>query len=241
MGQIRIGIVEDEVIIADDIQMLIKELGYECIKPCGKYDKAITMLQTEQPDLVIIDINLGDKKDGIDVAKYIRSKMNIPFIFLTANSDEATVEKAKVTKPNAYIVKPFEKSDLYTAIEIALYNYNDRREPIPEKEKKFLKNALFIKDGDYFHKVHFDDILYLSTEHVYVVVHTKQKNFLVRGNLLEFVESFDSSQFIRVHRCYVANLEKIEKINSSNIIVGGDEIPISKNYRDNLLNMLNIR
>ncbi len=241
MSKIKVGIVEDEVIIADDIQLLLEQLEYDVLQPCENYEEAVAMLQNEQPDLVILDVNLGEQKDGIDIAKYIRSNMNIPFIFLTANSDIATVTRAKVTNPNAYLVKPFNKSDLFTAIEVALFNFNTIKPPTQEKEKKILKKAVFIKDGEYFIKVPFDEILYLSSEHVYVVVHTKQRKYLVRTTMQEYIDSFDADLFFRIHRSYVANLEKIEKINSTSILVGGEELPISKNYRESLLNLLNIK
>ncbi len=246
MNLIKIGIVEDEVIIAEDIQLLLTSLGYKCLRPCGKYDKAIEMLKNEQPDLVILDVNLGGDKDGIDIAQYIRLNMDIPFIFLTANGDQATVERAKITRPNAYLIKPFNKIDLYSALEIALYNYNDSnpsqyKAPNTDRGQKILKNSLFVKDGDYFHKVLFDDILYLSSEHVYIELHTAQRKFLIRGNLQEYLDTLNSDHFFRVHRSYVVNISRIEKINSTSIIVGGQEIPIARNNRESLLSMLNIR
>ena len=121
------------------------------------------MLREEQPDLVILDINIGGKRDGVDIARFIRANLDMPFIFLTANSDPATVIRARETHPNAYLVKPFHKADLYTAIEIALYNYNQEQNSVQRnntgKEKKVLQDSLFIKEGEYFHKVNFDDIL----------------------------------------------------------------------------------
>ena len=244
MEKIKICIVEDEVIIADDIQALLLEMGYECLDPCGSYEEGVAMLEEKKPDLAILDINIGGKRDGVDVAKYIRANMDIPFIFLTANSDPATVARARETFPDAYLVKPFQKGDLYTAIEVALYNYNhaknnDRIKAVRVGAKP-LQNSLFIKEGDYFHKVLFNDIIYLGSEHVYVTVHTKQRKFLVRASMQEYLENFDPAKFIRVHRSYVANIELLEKINTSTIVVGGEEIPISKNYREEVLRLLNI-
>lgn len=242
MSLIKIGIVEDEIIIADDMLSLLQSLGYQVPEPCGNYDEAIAMMQNEQPDLVILDINLGGKKDGIDVGKYIRNNLNIPFIYLTANSDKATIERARETHPDAYLVKPFDKADLYSAIEIALYNFNNQKKITPQKNNTspVLRTSIFIKDGEYFHKVNFDDIIYLESEHVYITIHTMKRKFLVRSTMQEYLENLDPAKFFRVHRSYVINLDKIDKINTGNIIVGGAEIPISKNYRDDLLKMLNI-
>jgi len=245
MGKIRIGLVEDEVIIADDLQALLVGLGYDCADPCGTYEEAIEMLETCKPELAILDINIGSKRDGIDVAKYIRANFDIPFIFLTASSDVNTVARARETLPNAYLVKPFQKEDLYTAIEVAVYNFNHQNKVVvPDATKaagRQVRDSLFIKEGDYFHKVRFDDILYLSSEHVYVTVHTEKRKYLVRSSMQEFLEGFDASQFIRVHRSYVVNINKVEKINTSTILLPQQlEVPLSKNCREELLKSLHV-
>jgi two-component system, LytTR family, response regulator len=244
MGKIKIGIVEDEAIIADDIAALLGEMGYECTEPSGNYSEAIVMLMEQQPDLAILDINLGGKRDGVDIAHYIRTNLNIPFIFLTANSDAATVVRAKETWPNAYLVKPFHKADLYTAIEIALHNFNRSKGKTqpgnPSRDKKLLQHSLFIKEGDYFHKVNFDDILYLASEHVYITVCTTQRKFLVRASMQEYLENFDPARFVRVHRGHVVNIDRVEKINTTSVIINGIEVPLSRNHRDELLKLLNI-
>jgi DNA-binding LytR/AlgR family response regulator len=241
MSKISIGIVEDESIIADDLRALLEDIGYQCPEPCANYNEAVGMLYEDAPDLVLLDINLGGKPDGIRIGKFIREKMSIPFIFLTANSDPETVTAARETHPNAYLVKPFQKGDLYAAIEVALYNFNSsKKQTTPSTDKKLLNNSLFIKDGDYFYKVHFDEILYLSSEHVYVTVHTTKRKYLVRTSMHEYLDHFDPSQFIKVHRSYIVNLNWIEKINSNSIFVSGNELPLSKNYRDELLRILNL-
>lgn len=243
MSKITIGIVEDEAIIAEDIAGLLQELGYDTLDPCDNYADAITMLTNGQPDLVILDINLRGRQTGIDIGRYVREQVNIPFIYLTANSDAATIAAAKETCPNAYLIKPFHKADLYATIEIGLYNYNNAKSRENDDRRQMpplLKKSLFIKEGEYFRKVNFDDILFLSSDHVYVIVHTLAKNFLVRTTMQQYIENFDPTKFFRVHRSYAVNVDKIDKINASSIIVNGNEVPISKAYRDELLKALNV-
>ncbi|MDX1332370.1 MAG: response regulator, partial [Robiginitalea sp.] len=120
---IRILIVEDNVIIADDMQSMLEEIGYEIVDNVIVYEQAVEVLKNHEVDLVLIDIILASDKTGIDLGKHIREKYDIPFIFVTSNSDRATVENAKTVQPNGYLVKPFEQQDLYTSIEIALSNY----------------------------------------------------------------------------------------------------------------------
>jgi DNA-binding NarL/FixJ family response regulator len=123
MEKKRILIVDDEIIIADDLSNTLTKLGYEVLEPALNYNEAIRAFDEQPVDLVILDINLGTKKTGIDVANYIKNHSNTPFIYLTSFSDTRTLELAKTTMPYAYLVKPYEAVDVMTAIEIALNNH----------------------------------------------------------------------------------------------------------------------
>src|ERR1700748_3650093 len=127
MDKIKIGIVEDEVIIAEGINSTLKQLGYAVAEPACNYTEALTMMAEEKPDLMLLDITLNGSKDGIDLAWKIKELYNIPFIFLTANADAATVKRAKETEPPAYLVKPFNKDELYASIEICLHNFSQQQ------------------------------------------------------------------------------------------------------------------
>jgi two-component system, LytTR family, response regulator LytT len=242
MNEIKVGVVEDEVIIADNILALLSDLGYATCEPAGNYDEALKMLTDECPDIMLLDINLARSKDGIEVAKQIRSSSNIPIIFLTANSDKTTVDRAKQVNPNAYLIKPFQKSDLYSAIEVAIHNFNQQALLSAKQagDQKCFKDFLFIKEGQYFTKVNYKDILYLSSDHVYVTVHTVAKKYLVRTSMHEYLGRFDASKFVRVHRSYVINMDKVEKINSAYVVINGEQVPMSKNYREEILGLLTI-
>lgn len=236
----KIGIVEDEIIIADSISKTLKEIGYTVTEPAISYAEAVEMLQEEKPDLVLLDIQLRGKKDGIEVARFIRENYTIPFIFLTANADTATVARAKEVAPPAYLMKPFNRDDLYTSIEICLNNVSQKVIQTPETKKYLVNDALFIKEGAYFHKVKFNDILYISSDHVYVTVVTPSKKFLVRSSLQQYLESFSPQQFFRVHRGFAVNLGKVDKINNEYLVVDGHQIPVSKTYREDLLSVLRL-
>lgn len=85
---------EDEVVIADNICMILEDLGYELLEPAINYDEALETIQNNQPDIAILDIQLGGRKDGINLAWKIKEDYDLPFIFLTSNSDTATLERA---------------------------------------------------------------------------------------------------------------------------------------------------
>ena len=119
----KILIVEDEVIVAKDIQISLENLGYEVCGHAVSGQDAISLCETKNPDIVLMDIVLNGPLDGIETSEIIRSLFNLPVIYLTAYSDEATIQKAKITEPFGYIIKPFEERDLKTTIEMALYKY----------------------------------------------------------------------------------------------------------------------
>ena len=121
----KILIVEDELIISEKIKMYVEALGYEVCGQAIKYTQAVQMLEEHRPDFVLVDITIAGDKTGIDLAKTIRSDYHIPFIFLSSHSHKDTVELAKKTTPYGYVLKPFKKADLYTAIEVAMYNFSE--------------------------------------------------------------------------------------------------------------------
>ncbi|MCX6290883.1 MAG: response regulator [Bacteroidetes bacterium] len=137
MNTLKIMIVEDEIIVAKDIQHILKKLGYEAFDPYSNGKKALDSIEKLNPDLILLDINLkGSDLDGIQVAEQIHQNYEIPFIFLTAFSDKNTLERAKLTEPYGYIIKPFEEDDIRTAIEIAHYKYTKDLE-IQNKGNRF--------------------------------------------------------------------------------------------------------
>jgi DNA-binding LytR/AlgR family response regulator len=240
--EIKIGIVEDELLIAEKIKMLLREIGYAVCNPVSSYDEAIEMIKNEKPDLVLLDINLGEEKDGIDIAQKINEDFFLPFIFLTANSDMATIERAKKVKPYAYLVKPFTKEELFTSIEIAVNNFNAAKQAVPQKKLADDKNNIFIRDNHRFIKILFQDIAYLESRENYVVIHTvDKKNITHRSTFSEFLLQLPAEKFFRVHRSYAIRTELIENIENTGVTLAGITIPLSNTYKKSLFSHLNIK
>lgn len=129
MNRIKILVVEDDVFIAQDISEQLESLDYHLAGLAYNAEDAYSLLAKELPDLVLLDIHLGEGEDGIQIAKKIRDTYQVPFIFLTSFSNKSILDRAKTTHPMGYIVKPFNEGDLFTSIEIALYNYAQRWQP----------------------------------------------------------------------------------------------------------------
>ena len=243
MSKKRILVVEDEIIIADNIcytleELGYEELGYEALEPAMNYTEAIEIIEKEKPDLAILDIQLSGGKTGIDLAKIVKEEYSFPFIFLTSNADAATISEAKKARPSAYLVKPFSKEELHSSIEVALYNFSKE---VKEKENEdiIVKDALFLKEKGIFHKLNFDDILYLKSAHIYVEIFQKgKKKIVVRGSLNEIIPKLSKS-FIRVHRGYVINTKYLMQIDTNSLKIEDEIIPVGKKYQQNLLRKIN--
>lgn len=116
-------VVEDDPLVADDLSLCIQDLGYQVIGPANDFATARQLLEERLPDLVFLDIDLGGEETGIDVASLINREYKIPFIFLTAFSDQQTLEEVKDQYPAGFVLKPFDENRLRAAIQIAFHNY----------------------------------------------------------------------------------------------------------------------
>lgn len=236
MEKVNILVIEDELIIADSICFALKTLGYLTEEPLISHDEAIRFLTANKVDLIILDINLKGKKDGIDIAEFINEHCGTPIIFLTSNTDIETINRAKAVQPAAYLVKPFSNPELYATIEIALSNYRRAKEkqPIPTPNTT-MEEALFIKEKGLFCKVLFSEIMYLSSSHVYMEVFTKQgRKHVMRAALKKILEQLPS-YFFKTHRSHIVNLNYLEGISTKHVLIGNNKVPLGRSYREELL------
>ena len=140
MNEPRILIVEDERIVAADISARLKQMGYQPVGQAASGEKAIALAGELRPDLVLMDIRLEGEMDGVAAANEIRQRFHIPSVFLSAYSEEATIQRAKLAEPFGYILKPFEGRELRATIEMALYKHQS--EEALRKSEARLKFAL---------------------------------------------------------------------------------------------------
>ena len=136
MSKGRILVVEDEIIIAMEIADRLKSMGYEVLRIVSNGKNAIEAAERDKPDLMLMDIMIQGNIDGIETATKIKAISDIPVIYLTANADESTLERAKVSDAFGYLIKPFEEKELNTSIEMALYKHRMERK-LKENEERF--------------------------------------------------------------------------------------------------------
>src|ERR1700761_9091773 len=127
MDKKRILIVEDEFIIADVLRSILQTAGYNVCGIADSVKEALALIEEFKPELVLLDIYLKGKLTGIDLARNL-SQLDIPFIYISANSNQKVLEAAKVTNPYGFVIKPFREKDVLLAVEIAVYRYENQLE-----------------------------------------------------------------------------------------------------------------
>lgn len=248
MSLTKILIVEDESIVAKDIQMCLRKFGYNVVAICSSGEEAILAVTEHTPDLVLMDIMLKGEIGGIEAADQINSKFNIPIIFLTAYADESTLNRAKVTEPHGYIIKPFKEIDLRTTVEVALYKH--KKETEVRKERDFLysivdnkesADTIFVKSNSRLVKVRTKDIYFIEALKDYVVINTPNERYTIHSTMKDIERKLSPNEFIRVHRSFIVRIDKIAAIEPPNLLLEDIKktIPIGGSYKDDLTKKIN--
>ncbi len=249
MSKINVLVVEDESIVSKDIQHSLKKLGYNVVGASATGEKAIELANSENPDIVLMDIMLKGEMNGIEAADTIKKNLSIPIIFLTAYADELTLSKAKITEPYGYILKPFKEIDLHTTIEMAIYKHSKEQELVKERDllfsiienKEESKGYIFVKSNSKLVKLKTSDIYYIEALKDYVVIHTLDKRYTIHSTMKDIEAKMGNEEFLRVHRSYIIRLDKIATIENPNLTIENIEkvIPIGGSYREALTKKIN--
>jgi DNA-binding LytR/AlgR family response regulator len=239
----RFLIVEDEMIIGANISLQLSNLGHEVSAIIPRGEEAIQFLKENSTDIVLMDINLNGKLDGVETAKIIQQQHDIPIIFITANSDEANFNRAKSTRPYAFISKPFKKIDLQRAIELTLSrmeHLTTGHDASPAENQNALvqSDSIFVRHHDKMVKIMISDILYVEAERNYCRIYTIDRAYLLVITLKELDERLPGNHFIRIHRSYIVNISRINEVGNMHVSVGNKNIPLSKSYREELMQRL---
>jgi len=247
----NILIVEDESIVAKDIELCLKKLGYNVVDMVSSGLAAINSAEEYKPDLILMDIMLKGDMSGIEAAGKIRETLKIPVIFLTAYTDEKTINKAKHTEPYGYIIKPFKEIDIQTSIEIALYKHGRENEvrkerdflySLVDKDKQESKGMIFVKSNSKLVKLNTSDIYFIEALKDYVVINTLDSRYTIHSTMKDIERKMPDAEFARVHRSYIVRLDKIEEIDHHNLILEDHkkQIPIGGSYKDELSRRINL-
>ncbi len=231
----KIYIVEDEPLIADTIALALSKEGYNVCGIADNAKEALYDIDDLKPDLILLDINISGSINGIELAEKINTKFKIPFIYLTSLTNEQTIDAVKKTNPSGFLCKPFNEAGLRSNIEIALFKYRQKKE-----EKKLIENSFFIKNKGELIRVKKENIYYVEAYDNYTKLICCKNDFLLSFTLKKIEEKLNDQNFIRIHRSYLININKIDSLYDGYVFIGTKKLPIGKSYKEQLMNSISL-
>lgn len=243
-------IIEDEAIVAEDIAARLDRAGYCISAMVDNGADAITAYQRLRPDVVMADIHLKGELDGIQTITRINTIDTTPVVYLTAYADKQTWERAKLTRPAAYLTKPFRDRDIHSAIELAIAQRTSALTlPSPVADSAAgqphaafrLDDRCFIRTATgRFEKLMLADLLYLKAERSYCRVVTRYGSIILSESLNQLHEKFSNKQLIRIHRSFVINAEAVDAIDRNTVVINGEALPIGQSYESGFFSAIQL-
>ncbi|MEQ6165687.1 response regulator [Ekhidna sp. MALMAid0563] len=233
---VKVLIVEDNPITSQDLKEIIVENGMVVTDVVKTQQEAIRSFQSNKPDILLVDINLKDGDDGVDLVANFDKEDRMPVIFLTANSDKQTVERALLTNPSSYLTKPYDDRDVIIAIELA---FKQHRKTAIHSDKSNRSPFIFLKSGNRFEKVNIESIQYLQADGSYTKFITADKEYTLSDNLNNTTNKIRNPAFLRIHRSYVVNIESVTGLDNDYVFIGEKNLPISRSFKDDVNRVLN--
>ena len=245
---IHILVVEDEGIVAMELEDTLTTGGYKIAGVADNGRGALAIMEEGTVDLALLDIQIKGEWDGVETARRLMACREIPFIFLTAFSDEQTVQRARNATPSAYLVKPYQRRSLFIAIDLALHNFAQRKarpgQPLAVRpsawppaagahdELLVFNDSLFIKQHQTFVKVPLIDVQYLEAAGNHTMLFCSGRKYVVRHVLTDLVDRLASASFIRVHRSYAINMQRLSTFSNTAVCIDQQEIPLGRRYKE---------
>lgn len=233
MEAIKILIVEDNVLIAESLAVMVRRNNFQVSAITGSGDEAIQLAMEKLPDIIIMDIKLADNTDGITAAQRIRQHHDAPVIFLSDYANPETVSRAKLATPANYLTKPFQEADLIRALEIALYNTQAK------PTVKFRDHLMIRAQNQAYVKIRLDDIACLKADRAYCDILTDTDSYKVANSMNHVLNQLNDPRFIKVHRSYVISLAKVTGLDGNMIRLGKHQVQMSKEHREQVLAQFN--
>ncbi|SCY19965.1 two component transcriptional regulator, LytTR family [Nonlabens sp. Hel1_33_55] len=222
----RILIVEDELMIAGNIERMLSKKGYQVAAIAIDYEQAERQLKTYAFDLVLLDVALSGSKSGVDVAKLINKDYGIPFIYITSYSDPKTIDELKTTRPAGYISKPIQAATLTTNVDLLFSRLDHHNDEVT------------LQIGNGIHKYHLDSIFYAQADHVYTEIFHDQGSDVLRISLQALQDQFPKNELIRINRSVAVSRRAVVKVDKTTIYLQDTEFRISRSMVDEVQEQL---
>jgi len=230
---LRILAVEDDPVQAMSISLLIQTLGYELVGVAASAPAALQCFDAEQPDLVLLDINIAGPADGIELAHQLVKRRPVPLIFLTAYPDQHTFERARRVGPFAFLGKPYNELLLGHSIELAVQHFAAAQRPAGSTpEGAVLLDGVFVREAGRLLKVSFAELLVAEADDSYTHLHTASHKYTLRSSLRELEKSLPPGRFLRIHRGYLVQASQVTAFDPQTVFIGAHRLPLGRAYRD---------
>lgn len=246
MEKVKAIIIEDEFAIAEDIRRQLEDHGIEVMATFERAETVIPFFHKYKPDILLVDIQLLGPMDGVQLVKQLLTHGQFPFVYVTANSDQRTYDLAKQTHPYAFLVKPFNPQNLLAAIDLAIFNFAsniqpkgiDRAHGAPKFEQLLVNQSLFVRTNGRYEKVIPENMLFVEADGSYVHIQTSDHRYTLSQNLSSFLRKTPLSDFVRVHRSFVVNINRVDSFDESSVIVGAHKLPLGDNFKADFLSRI---
>lgn len=239
MNNVSVLIIEDTPEESDALVKVLTENNYTIAGVARTFSEALSMFYQNTVDIVIIDVFLNGNPDGIAFAETlnITPSASRPFVFLTSSNDRQIFERAKLTKPFSFLLKPFNELEILYALEIAIEKFYEQTNVFlsDDQDTVVSSDSLFIKKKNALKKVHIDTIIYIEVEERYCNIITEHEKFVIMISLTRLSALLESNKFVRTHRNYIVNTGKIEAIMlTENLVIlqGNHKVILSDKHKD---------
>lgn len=241
--QLKFLIVEDDLNAALDLQMMLEEMGYTVQGRVDNSAKAMEVIFTKKPDVILMDIDIKGQMTGTEIGQHIKH-LNIPIIFTTGFDNIKHYKDAQKTNMYGYIIKPVNQFTLQANIESLIksktaddFKFNEL------KEEVVLAKTIFLKKKSTYHKIDFSDVQCIEADGKYALLYVGDDKYISKYSLSEMEKIIPQNKFMRIHRSYIINMDYLvafaPSMNSVRI-KQGKELPISRSYKDAFMTKINI-
>ena len=231
MKNSKIIIVEDDPFIAEDLKEILKISGYINVFTCNCYSDLLKELQKNEFDLALVHIHLNDKTDGIEIANILKKEHCCSIIFVTAYTDQSTLDKVSEIIPQGYISKPYNQADVLISVELALRRGSEKF----NQRKQESNDVIFVKTVNGTERIKCTHIFYLEANDYYSFIHLEDRKILVLSTLKQLEKDLNFSSLCRIHRSFIVNISKVNKFSRYELELGELKLPISRSYKDQFL------
>ncbi|MGZ3944662.1 MAG: LytR/AlgR family response regulator transcription factor [Mucilaginibacter sp.] len=243
---ISILIIEDDALWAEGLTDNLADFGFSVAGSADSFESAIVALNKLSYDIVLLDISLNGRYEGIELGKMLSELYHKPFIFITANFDKQILDLAINARPSAYLTKPVNSASLYVSIQTAISNFNANKTAVPAEAQAIKSEAFFVKLGDKYKKIDWKDVVYLVSSRNYTLLFNAadQKEYYIRSSvnrtLRYIVPQQLQGRFIQVNRSEVVQQSFIQELISDEILTPYKRFTVGETFLRNVRRQLNI-